>query len=104
LAGGKQGRALRQRRRGPAVEGHHPTGRVRGKPIHPKLVFRICGPCNREQNLLWAALGIDAEIPDGNVIARRLAAWIDQWGDRPLTRSQAHELALVIASMADPDD
>lgn len=81
------------------LEWHHPSGRIRGRAIHPNLVFLICWVCNNDQWILWMRLGIADEMPDGGVVARRLACWIEQWGTRPMTQQQARALALAVAGL-----
>jgi hypothetical protein len=83
------------------LEGHHPTGRFRGTPIHRPLVFRICGPCNRAQNLLWEQASIADECPGAEVLLRRLTVWLVFWGDRPITSSQQRALRVALADIAD---
>jgi len=83
------------------LEGHHPTGRIRGKPIHPGLVYRICGGCNRAQNLLWQQAGIADEIPSPEVLLRRLTLWLEFWSDRPRTSVQDRAVIEALADLAD---
>jgi hypothetical protein len=83
-----------------SLEGHHPTGRIHGRPIHPKFLFRICGPCNRSQNDLWRMARVDAEEPSVEIIQRRLTMWLATW-DRPLDAHQYRILVEVMADIAD---
>lgn len=69
------------------LERHHPTGRVDGKPIHPDLLFRICGPCNRAQNLLWQMTQLDGGGSHAMLLQRRLGIWLEQW-PLPLTPNE----------------
>jgi len=82
------------------LERHHPTGRIHGRPIHPKFTFDICGPCNREQNTLWRMAGIDAEIPTAEALMRRLTTWLTVW-DRALDLHQHAALVEVLAELSD---
>jgi hypothetical protein len=83
------------------VEDHHPTGRLRGRPFHRNLTFRICGPCNRAQNQLWEQAGIADEEPEAEVLLRRLTVWLEFWGDRPITRTQHRSIREAMADIAD---
>jgi hypothetical protein len=82
------------------LEGHHPTGRIHGRPIHPRFTFAICGPCNRAQNSLWRMAGIDAELPTAEVLMRRLTTWLTIW-DRALDFHQHLALVEVLADLTD---
>ena len=82
------------------LEGHHPTGRIQGRPIHRRFIFWVCGPCNRAQNSLWRLAGIDADDPTVEVLLRRLATWFEIW-DRTLDIHQYLALCEVLADLAD---
>jgi hypothetical protein len=56
------------------IEWHHPTGRIRHKPIH-RLAVPLCVPCHLAEHAIWARLGLDAAAPDRAVIVRRLAVF-----------------------------
>jgi len=82
------------------LEFHHCTGKIRGKPIHPWFVFRICGPCNRGEYLLWMVAGVADEEPPPIVQLRRVVLWLDTW-DQPFDQGQVWMLKRTLADIAD---
>jgi hypothetical protein len=54
------------------IEWHHPTGRVRGWPIH-WLAVPLCVPCHVGEHRIWSRAGLEASEPDQVIVLRRLA-------------------------------
>ena len=82
------------------LETHHITGRVRGKPIHPRFVVSICGRCNRQMFLVWKEVGIDGEKPTVATLLRRLAVFLSTWPGA-LDLSLTRVLADVLVDLAE---
>ena len=83
------------------VEGHHPTCRLAGRPIHPTFVVTICGPtCHAGVSELLRVLGLTRPSDHPVVLLRRLALFLGWWG-RPLEVQHVEAVAEVVADVAD---
>jgi hypothetical protein len=81
------------------VQRHHPTGRIKGRPLHPWFTFPACPPCNGAQNDLWRQAGLFTDTPTASVLLRRLLLWEDQL-PRPMTLAEADGYARVLEDIA----
>jgi hypothetical protein len=81
------------------VEAHHPTGRIRGRPIHSWLVVVLCVPCHLEEHAVWHELGLESDAPTSAVLLGRIASWLDRWG-RPLNVELQAALAQALVDTA----
>jgi hypothetical protein len=83
------------------LEGHHPTCRLAGVPVHPFFVLCICAArCHAEASELLYRLGLASGSDSPSVLSRRLAVFLGWWG-RDLEAPHVAALAEVIADIAD---
>ena len=82
------------------LEGHHPTGRVEGVPVHPGFVAHICSECHADEHLVWSCAGLDDLVAPPALLLRRLAAWLGRWG-RSLEPAHVVAVAEVAADLAE---
>jgi len=59
---------------GCGIEWHHPSGRVRGHPIHP-FCAPLCVPCHISEHRIWARAGLNGRGLDPVVVVRRFAVF-----------------------------
>ena len=81
------------------IQLHHPTGRVKGKPIHAWFTFAVCPPCNGAQNDLWRQAGLYTDAPTVSILLRRLLLWDDQL-PRPMTIAEEDGYVRVLEDLA----
>jgi hypothetical protein len=83
------------------LEGHHPTCRLAGCPIHSFFVFSICAAtCHAEASELLYRVGLAATSDRPAVLLRRVALFLGWW-DRALEPGHVATLAEVVADIAD---
>ncbi len=72
----------------PAVEAHHPSGRIGGAYLDPDFTVDLCIDCHRGEHAIRAALDLDKATPASLVEAvevalRRLAVTLGRIGGPP---------------------
>jgi len=83
------------------LEGHHPTCRLRGRPVHPSFVVNICAAgCHADTSELLRVVGLDAGSDRPVVLLRRLAVFLGWW-ERALDPRHVAAVAQVVADLAE---
>lgn len=71
------------------IERDHPTGRVRGQPLHPGFTVELCPACHHEKGLADRAAHVEGGEPTVRLVLARLAtffAWLAEH-ERPVCLS-----------------